>query len=470
MSFLHGVKILEIDAGARPIQSASSSVIGLVGVSVGDGTAATCTLGNILLTRKTSGASSLAVVVTTSGNNTAAAVTVSGNTVTIANATGSTGIATSIQSGIVALINANSALAFTAALVSSALSATVMTTFASTPFVGGTSATTELDTPFLVTSLTNLIGGKTLDVVVGGANSYLYKALVAIFAQTSAVVIVSRTANVAGNGINTGVYALKSCQANLGLSPRIVLCQGAQDASNIAPIKAVLDSLRAVSFITISAESSTLALTWANTNTDTAGRTMSIWPTVNGGEDAAPYFAGALAKADNELGFWWSPSNKSINGITKLDYPVDFAFQDAGSTANVLNNAKISTIIQKDGFRTWGNLTGFTTDGKYQFLSVRRTADIINDSILTAHLWAVDRNITKTYLQDVTESVNTYLKYLTNIGAIIGGKCWPDPDLNTPDQIAQGNVYFNFDFTPPYPAQSVVFRSILTNSYLSELI
>lgn len=34
---------------------------------------------------------------------------------------------------------------------------------------------------------------------------------------------------------------------------------------------------------------------------------------------------------------------------------------------------------------------------------MRRTADLINDSLLRAHLWAVDRNITKTYIDDVIE-------------------------------------------------------------------
>jgi uncharacterized protein len=66
--------------------------------------------------------------------------------------------------------------------------------------------------------------------------------------------------------------------------------------------------------------------------------------------------------------------------------------------------------------------------------------------------------------------VNAYLRFLTSLGAILGGKCWADPDLNTPDQIAQGKVYFNFDFTPPYPAEHITFRSHLVNDYLTEIV
>lgn len=92
-----------------------------------------------------------------------------------------------------------------------------------------------------------------------------------------------------------------------------------------------------------------------------------------------------------------------------------------------------------------------------------------NDSLLSAHLWAVDRNITKTYCDDVCESVNNYLRYLKNIGAIIGGECWTDGSLNTPDQIQQGKIVFDFDFTAPYPAEHITFRSRMVNNYLEEI-
>ncbi|MBM3349989.1 MAG: phage tail protein, partial [Betaproteobacteria bacterium] len=79
-------------------------------------------------------------------------------------------------------------------------------------------------------------------------------------------------------------------------------------------------------------------------------------------------------------------------------------------------------------------------------------------------------NITRTYLDDVVESVNSYLAHLKALGAILGGQCYPDPELNTPANIAQGKVYFDFDFTPPYPAERIVFLSHLINDYIKELI
>lgn len=186
-------------------------------------------------------------------------------------------------------------------------------------------------------------------------------------------------------------------------------------------------------------------------------------------EPASSAVAGLIAKIDNDRGFWWSPSNQNINGIVGTARAIDFALGDVNSRANILNENKITTIIHEDGYRLWGNRT-LSSDEKFAFLNVVRTADIINDSILAAHLWAVDRNITKTYIDDVEESVNAFMRDLTAMGAILGGRCWADPDLNSPSQIEQGKVWFNVDFTPNYPAEHVIFRSRIVNDFLEDLV
>ena len=62
-----------------------------------------------------------------------------------------------------------------------------------------------------------------------------------------------------------------------------------------------------------------------------------------------------------------------------------------------------------------------------------RTADIINDSLLAAHLWAVGKGVSgETYFAEVVEGVNAFLRDLKSKGAIVNGKCWADPELNTP--------------------------------------
>ena len=186
-------------------------------------------------------------------------------------------------------------------------------------------------------------------------------------------------------------------------------------------------------------------------------------------EPTSPRAAGKIAWSDEHRGFWWSPSNLVLNGVVGTARPIDFALGDKNARANLLNENEVTTVIREDGFRLWGNRT-CASDPKWAFLSVRRTADMIHESLLQAHLWAVDRNITKTYLEDVTEGVNAFLRDLTARGAILGGRCWADEELNSPANIQKGQVYFNFDFTPPYPAEDITFRSHLVNDYLEELV
>ena len=207
-----------------------------------------------------------------------------------------------------------------------------------------------------------------------------------------------------------------------------------------------------------------------------SSRLYAVYPFVKVGlggdsfrlEPASARVAGVIAKSDDERGFWWSPSNRPIVGIVGTARPIDFSLGDRLSSANRLNEAKVATIIHQGGYRLWGNRS-LSGDPKWVFVNVRRTADLINDALQRAHLWAIDRNITKTYVEEVTEGVNAYLRHLKSQGAIINGTCWADPELNTWDQVQQGKVTFDFDFTPPYPAEHIIFRSTLVNDYLEEV-
>jgi hypothetical protein len=185
-------------------------------------------------------------------------------------------------------------------------------------------------------------------------------------------------------------------------------------------------------------------------------------------EDGAARVAGLIARIDAEQGFWKSPSNEEIFGIGGLDRAIDYALGDPNTRANLLNENDVATIIRDDGWRLWGNRTA-SSDAMFAFLCVSRSADMIDLSIQRAHKWACDKGITRGYLDDVTSAVNNYLRYLTALGAILGGKCWVDPDLNPVSEIQNGHVTFSYDFTPTYPAERVTFRSSITSDYVSAL-
>lgn len=182
----------------------------------------------------------------------------------------------------------------------------------------------------------------------------------------------------------------------------------------------------------------------------------------------SPRVAGLISRIDSERGFWWSPSNQELFGIGGTARAIDYALGDENSRANLLNEGNVATVIRDEGYRLWGNRT-CSSDPIWAFLSVSRTADMIDLSIQRGHRWAVDRPITRNYFDDVTDSVNGYLRQLQALGAILGGKCWVDPDFNTPADYAAGKVTFSYEFTPVAPAERVTFRSSITDKYVANL-
>jgi phage tail sheath protein FI len=239
----------------------------------------------------------------------------------------------------------------------------------------------------------------------------------------------------------------------------------------VAEMIPIAERLRAVIVADTPTETDAAAVAFATACANQ--RVYAIYPQVintkNETVAASPYVAGVIARTDKEQGFWCSPSNKIVNGIVGMSKSVDFALGDSACKANYLNENGIATIVNQDGYRLWGNRTT-SDEASYKFLCVRRTADMISDSILRAHLWAVDRNIVKNYLTDVTESVNAFLASLKSQGAILQGKCFANKELNTATNIAEGKVYFDFSFTPAYPAEQVMFRAYLDNSDIQSVI
>lgn len=338
-----------------------------------------------------------------------------------------------------------------------------------------------------------------LDTKGDGAGT-LPNAMDAIFDQHHGLVVVVRVdegaddaataTNVMGGSSAeglTGVHALLDAKNVCGVKPKLILAPKFTDKHEksgddyvkngvAAELEGVANKLHAIAIIDAPSEVDT---------TDEQVKTIAklygspriymVYPYVSvyrkgalEKEPASARVAGVIARTDAEKGFWWSPSNKEIFGISGIAKSVPFGFGDKACAANVLNEGKVATIIREDGFRLWGNRT-CSSDQRWAFLSTRRIADMINESIQQAHMWAVDRPVGRTYFEAVCESVNQFLRTLTQKGAILGGECWVDEDLNSPSEVEQGNVYFDFDFTPAYTAEHITFRSRMTNGYVEEV-
>jgi uncharacterized protein len=158
-----------------------------------------------------------------------------------------------------------------------------------------------------------------------------------------------------------------------------------------------------------------------------------------------------------------------VQGVAATARPVTFGISDRESEANRLNEAEIATIVRENGFRLWGNRTT-ATDPLWAFLPVRRTADMVYESVEQALLWAMDRPFSAQLILDIKDSVQAYLNSLKARGAILGGKVWLDTELNTEATLKAGKLFIDFDIEPPAPLEHLTFRAHREGDYYNELV
>ncbi|EJX0630333.1 phage tail sheath subtilisin-like domain-containing protein [Salmonella enterica] len=183
--------------------------------------------------------------------------------------------------------------------------------------------------------------------------------------------------------------------------------------------------------------------------------------------------AGLRAKVDLENGFWWSNSNKEILGITGVERSLSAMIDDPQSEVNQLNENGITTVFNSygTGLRLWGNRTAAwpTVTHMRNFENVRRTGDVINESIRYFSQQYMDMPINQALIDALTESVNAYGRKLIGDGALLGFECWYDPARNEQTELAAGHLLLSYKYTPPPPLERLTFETEITSEYLVNL-
>src|SRR5690606_19046893 len=109
---------------------------------------------------------------------------------------------------------------------------------------------------------------------------------------------------------------------------------------------------------------------------------MLIWPGTGSAflGDATARALGLRARLDQEIGWHKTLSNIGINGILGIEKPVSFDILGGDTDAKLLNDAMITTLVNRDGYRFWGNRT-LSDEPLYSFESATRTAQVLQDEI-----------------------------------------------------------------------------------------
>ncbi|MFS2106239.1 phage tail sheath subtilisin-like domain-containing protein [Ralstonia sp. Ralssp135] len=324
-----------------------------------------------------------------------------------------------------------------------------------------------------------------------GQNSAITRAIKAIQERTSAVIVATGVAEsddadaltssviggTTGAGMRTGLQSLLDAKSRFNVQPRLLIAPGFSARQPVATaVDALASKLRAIGIIDGPNTTDEAALAYARNfgskrlyMVDPGVRTWDITANAEADAPASAFVAGLFAYTDAQYGYWASPSNKEFVGITGTGRPIEFLDNDPACRANLLNEARIATIIRDGGYRLWGNRT-LSADPKWSFVTRVRTLDILMDAAQAGHKWAVDRGITKTYVHDVTEGLHAFMRDQRNAGALINFEVYADPVLNTASQIEQGRVVWNVRFTDVIPAENPIFRFEVTNEWLTEVL
>jgi len=328
-----------------------------------------------------------------------------------------------------------------------------------------------------------------------GATGTLADALTSIFYQTGAVVVVVRVdegvdidatlSNVVGNaGTFTGLHALLTAEEKLQLTPRILIAPGftsqrpgALANPVVSALLGVAEKLKSVIFADGPSTNYADAVTWRqdfdSARLHVTEPAVMIWDTATSQNiqmPAAPVIAGTQVWLDHNRGFWHSPSNRPLNSIAGIARPIGFAMSDKDSEANLLNEQNINTIVHYEGWRSWGNHT-CSSDEQWRFTAVRRTADMINDSLIRAAITWMDRPLSQPQLiLNIVESGRTYMRQLKSLGAIVGGDMWIDENFNQDADLMAGHLTVSFDSEPPAPLERLTMRSHRNPTYYNVLI
>lgn len=333
------------------------------------------------------------------------------------------------------------------------------------------------DEPFPLNTPVAVVGTTLLSRL--GDTGTLKQALTDINDQRNALTVVVRVAQESEEtkqraAVLKGIGLLSSAKSVTTYQPRIVIAPGfSEDDAAGKALETVAGKLRAIAYVDCASDATLQEV--VQRRQSYGARTELLRPRVqvsnaDGQLVYRPYSAfaaGLRARIDYEKGWWWSKSNQEIYNILGVEQVDEFILGEENCDANLLNMQNVSTIIRRAGFKHWGNRL-CATDPQWRFESVRRTADVIEDSIQEAMLEYVDRPLDRENADDIIGTINAYMRQLVGLRAIFGGRAWLDEELNTAESMAAGVLYINYDFGPKSPTELISLRVRVNNNYALE--
>jgi len=280
--------------------------------------------------------------------------------------------------------------------------------------------------------------------------------------------------------VRTGMRLFEMAFGTYGMKPKIIIAPGY--SSQTAVRNAMLTTAEKHLGIALIDQAEGTTPTECITDRGVTGdlfktsnkRAVLLYPALQAYDEATaddelrPYsqfLAGVIARTDRELGYWYSPSNKQISGITGVERSIEWNISDADTEATLLNEAGIMCVVSGfgTGYLTWGNRNAsypsVTTPDT--FISVLRVMDVLADSVELSMLPFIDQPLNQGTIDSIKETVNAFIRTLIQRGALVDGECVYLPENNTAIDLAAGKVKFNINCLPPSPAEWIQFERFI---------
>lgn len=155
-----------------------------------------------------------------------------------------------------------------------------------------------------------------------------------------------------------------------------------------------------------------------------------------------------------------SPSNKSLPGVTGLCLEDGTEVILDQAQANVVNSTGIGTVLNLNGFKTWGNNTcayPSTTDPKDRWIAVRRFFTWRSNSLIQTYFERVDSPANYRMIEAIVDAENVNGNAYVAAGACAAYQCEFRSDENPTTQILDGTIKFHLTLAPYNPAECIEF-------------
>ncbi|MBR1627327.1 MAG: phage tail sheath subtilisin-like domain-containing protein [Bacteroidales bacterium] len=290
-------------------------------------------------------------------------------------------------------------------------------------------------------------------------------------------------------GKRTGLKSFEDCYSLFGYYPKTLIAPVyCENTAIVSEMNVICNKIRAIGIVdapvgTTVQEAITGRGSQGTINFNTSSERiilcyphLKVYDTETDTIKLQPYsqrLAGVIAAKDIEKGYHWSPSNTEIQGIVGVEKQLTSMINDPTSEVNTLNEAGIVTVFNSfgTGFRTWGNRSAAFPSSTLptNFINVRRTADILHESVEYSMLQFIDYPIDNGLIDSICETVNQFIRTLIGRGALIDGKCTFNQDKNPTTELANGHLLFDIEFMPPTPAERITFESFIDIELLKSL-